>query len=242
MIYCNGCSFTEAYNLAGQGWPSALGQLLNQPVVNQAAGGGSNDRIYRTTIEYCNTQHPEYVVIGWTNLVRNELLHAKGTYVRLAPWTLLSEECELTDDLTHIHKFWGQEMCNEYINFRNLVHYILHLQDYFKSKQIKYKFFTAVGISYIQEFLEDSDIAFNLAKKSFHWEKYYSKIDVVSKDSYVKYYELKDLVRRIDLTNWIMPDSTMQRYLLDNNYKFDHTHHPTADGHQQWATIVKQQT
>jgi hypothetical protein len=241
MIYCNGCSFTEAYTLNGQNWPSALGQLLDQPVVNHAAGGGSNDRIYRTTIEYCNTQHPNYVVIGWTNLVRNELLHAKGTYIRLAPWTLLSEECELTDDLTHIHKFWGQEMCNEYINFRNLVHYILHLQDYFKSKKISYKFFTAVGTPYIQEFLKESDLAFDLAKKSFYWEYFNHNIDFIPKDSYTKYSELKDLVRRIDLTDWIMPDTTMQRYLQDSNYKFDHTHHPDVDAHRHWATILEKQ-
>lgn len=241
MIYCNVCSFTEGYNLVSltDSWPSVLGKQLTQTVINQAAGGSSNDRIYRTTVEYCNTHTPNMVVIGWTSIARNEWSHTKGTYLRLAPKTYLADDSELTDDIEPIHKFWIQHVCNEYINFRNLLHYVLHLQDYFKSKQISYKFFTALGQSYLHEFLQESDTAFELARQSFHWKKYRNDYEQDSKETHVKYQELKILIQKIDLNNWIMHTTTMNDYLKENNYAFDDTGHPDTSGHTAWATIVR---
>ena len=241
MIYCNGCSFTEGFNLdnSANSWPGILGQQLNQSVINQASGGGSNDRIYRTTIEYCNTHTPDYVIVGWTQILRNELSHAKGTYLKLAPNTHASDDSELADDLKPIHKFWIQNIRNEYINFRNLVHYVLHLQDYFKSKQISYKFFTALGLPYLQYFLQESAQAFELAQQSFHWKQYHIDAELEPKETHVKYQELVELVKKIDLNNWIMHNSTMYEYLKKNNYKFDQTQHPDVDGYAQWAKVIQ---
>jgi hypothetical protein len=242
MIYCNGCSFTEGFNLnnPANSWPAVLGQELNQSVINQASGGGSNDRIYRTTIEYCNTHVPDYVIIGWTTNTRNELSHTKGTYLRLAPKTHLADDSELPDNLESIHKFWLQHVYNEYINFRNMVHYILHLQDYFKSKKITYRFFTALGQLHLRSFLQESPKAFELAQQSFYWKQYRNDFDPEPKETHVKYQELKDLVKKIDLNNWIMHDTTMFDYLKNNNYQIDQTGHPGIDGHAQWATVIKE--
>lgn len=241
-VLANGCSFTEGYNLVDPqlAWPCQLGKILNQDVINLAVGGGSNDRIYRTTVEYCNTQTPEYVVIGWTGLPRNELSHSSGTYLRMAPYCKLADDCELLDDLTGIHQFWIRNLQNEYINFRNLLHYILHLQDYFKIKKICYKFFTALSPNYIYEFLCNSDYALDLAEKSFSWAKNTDKYKVPSKEDHVKYCDLKQLVDKIDLTNWVMHNTTMNNYLIDNHYKPDDTHHPTAPGHAHWAKTLSQ--
>jgi len=241
-ILANGCSFTEGHNLADPqlAWPYQLGKILNQDVVNLAIGGGSNDRIYRTTVEFCNTQTPEYVVIGWTGLPRNELSHISGTYLRMAPWCKLADDCELPDDLTSVHQFWIKNLLNEYINFKNLVHYVLHLQDYFKTKKIRYKFFTALSTNYIYEFLCDSDIAFELAQQSFSWKKYNKDYELDSKETHVKYHDLKQLIDKIDLNNWVMHNTTMNNYLIDNHYESDDTHHPTAPGHHHWAKTLSQ--
>lgn len=241
-ILANGCSFTEGYNLANPqlAWPHRLGKILNQEVVNLAIGGSSNDRIYRTTVEFCNTQTPKYVVVGWTVLSRNELSHHSGTYLRMASNCKLADDCELPDDLTGIHQFWIKNLLNEYINFKNLLHYILHLQDYFKTKQISYKFFTALPKNYIYEFLHDSDCAFNLAQQSFCWKKYNKDYELESKETHVKYHDLQRLINKIDLNNWIMHNTNMKDYLTDNNYALDDTHHPTTVGHDQWAKILSQ--
>jgi hypothetical protein len=240
-ILTNGCSFTQGYNLTDPqlSWPHQLGKILNQDVINLAIGGGSNDRIYRTTIEFCNTQMPEYVVVGWTVLSRNDLSHSSGTYLRMAPDCKLADDCELPDDLTSIHQFWIKNLLNEYINFKNLLHYILHLQDYFKTKRISYKFFTALPKNYIYDFLCDSDYAFYLAQQSFHWKKYRNDYDQESKETHVKYQDLKTLVQKIDLTNWIMHTTTMKEYLKEHNYTFDHTAHPDAISHAHWANLIK---
>jgi hypothetical protein len=241
MIYCNGCSFTEGYNLHNPqlAWPYQLGKVLNQDVISLAIGGGSNDRIYRTTVEFCNLQTPDYVIIGWTSLSRNELTHNSGTYLRLAPNCKLPDEHELSDNLDTVHQFWSRYLLNEYINFRNLLHHILHLQDYFKIKKIPYKFFTALPPNYLYEFLCDSDSAFELAQQGFCWKKYRDDYELDSKETHIKYHELKQLVNNIDLNNWIMHNTTMFEYLQTNNYQFDQTRHPGMRGHSHWAEIIQ---
>lgn len=241
MIFCNGCSFTEGYNLTNSqlAWPYQLGKALNQNVINLAVGGGSNDRIYRTTIEFCNTQTPDYVIIGWTTLPRNELIHTSGTYLRVAPNCKLPDDHTLPDELDTVHQFWSRNLLNEYINFRNLLHHILHLQDYFKIKKVPYKFFTALSPNYFYEFLRDSDTAFELAQQSFCWKKYRDDYDLDSKETHIKYHELKQLVNDIDLNNWIMYNTTMIEYLQSNNHQFDQTDHPDINGHAHWAKVIQ---
>ena len=241
MIYCNGCSFTEGYNPHNPqlAWPFQLGKILNRDIINSAIGGASNDRIYRTTIEFCNTQTPDYIIVGWTSLPRNELTHNSGTYLRIAPNCQLPDDHELPDNLDTVHQFWSRNLLNEYINFRNLLHHILHLQDYFKIKKIPYKFFTALPTNYLYEFLRDSDVAFKLAQQSFCWKKYRDDYELDSKETHTKYHELKQLVHRVDLNNWIMHDTTMLDNITNNNYRLDQSGHPDIAGHAHWANMIK---
>jgi len=61
ILLVNGCSFTWGGGLDKQGdqvretsvWSHHLGALMNaEKVVNLAAGCGSNQRIFRTTVDY----------------------------------------------------------------------------------------------------------------------------------------------------------------------------------------------
>jgi len=107
MLYVNGCSWTagleleheeelfnewaksqppytnktdlnlvEFYNMYN--WGAYLGAKLNMPVVNESIGGGSNQRMIRTTLNYINKltkeqQQELVVVLGWTSAERNEI-------------------------------------------------------------------------------------------------------------------------------------------------------------------------
>lgn len=95
MIYVNGCSLTYGMELGTSGyklhapqltssendyrqshsWPGLLGTYYCEDVVNHGASGGSNARIFNTTVEALEKMEvpPSLVVIGWTSLGRIEI-------------------------------------------------------------------------------------------------------------------------------------------------------------------------
>ena len=84
MLLVNGCSFTYGEELPGwttgdhfpQTWGGQLGKRLNTEVVNLSMGGASNDRIFRTTMEYLHNPVkglPTHMVIMWSDMFRREV-------------------------------------------------------------------------------------------------------------------------------------------------------------------------
>jgi len=74
-LYANGCSWTCD---GPKPWPSFLGEKLSVEVINDSKGGGSNDRIFRTTtnflVENQDILNELIVVIGFTWPTRLEYL------------------------------------------------------------------------------------------------------------------------------------------------------------------------
>ena len=83
MIYFNGCSFTNGYEIENKftdRFSSLVCQHFNTPEDNDAKVGGSNDRIWRTTVNHCLQNEYELVVIMWTGINRVEYLQT-GTNI-----------------------------------------------------------------------------------------------------------------------------------------------------------------
>jgi hypothetical protein len=244
MLLTNGCSFTEGYDLPllTDSWPFALGRLFDIEVENLAVGGGSNDRIYRTTIEYLNVNPvPDLVIIGWTSFFRSELSHSEGIYLRVLPHNCVTEPHRVEIDGEKMHRFWVENLYNEYINYRKWVNYVLHLQDYFDSKKIPYRFFTAIDDNLLDAFLKDSPKALELADKSWQWRDR-SRYNPCA-DIHTEYQELKAMIKRINLDHWIMKNEiNMEDYLSSLGYQKDKTGHFMSDGHQRWAESIADET
>ena len=243
ILLSNGCSFTEGYDLPSKesSWPYQLGSILNYNVVNLALGGSSNDRIYRTTVEYLNTHSdPDLAIIGWTIFNRAELSSANGLYLRLTNTDALADTTELTQDLSNVHKFWLTNLYNEYINYRNWLHNILHLQNYFAVKNINYRFFSAFSTNYIMDFITGSELALLLADQSFQWRD--RSRYAPCRDIHKEYQELATLVNQIDLSCWVMYNKhTMQSFLDTYNCARDATGHYLEDGHKHWAEQIQKE-
>lgn len=84
MIYVNGDSWTsgwpdeETYGHREFSWPHLLGQLLEQPVLNDARAASSNYRIYRRTFDYLLNQTPALAIVAWTSWIRVEFGNAES--------------------------------------------------------------------------------------------------------------------------------------------------------------------
>ena len=87
ILYVNGDSNSSGAELEdiSNAWPNYLSKKLSWTLVNHAASGCSNDRIYRTTTDYINslTNYDNlYIIIGWTSWEREEWL-VDGEYYQV---------------------------------------------------------------------------------------------------------------------------------------------------------------
>jgi hypothetical protein len=94
-LLANGCSFTDkTYNSQNDGfyhtqeektelgfpegdwpmWPEYVGEKLGLPVVNLGKSGGSNQRMYETTLAQVHKNKPAAIMNLWTGGGRNDLL------------------------------------------------------------------------------------------------------------------------------------------------------------------------
>lgn len=75
ILYVNGDSYSAETKIF-KSYSKVLSEKLDTPVINDAAIGSSNDRIFRTTLEYISSlKHNEkpFVVIGFSFVTREEV-------------------------------------------------------------------------------------------------------------------------------------------------------------------------
>lgn len=242
MILTNGCSFTEGYDLPYEQnpWPHHLSNDLNVDFKNIALGGNSNKKIFRSTLEeIVKGCDPSLVIIGWTMHNRTEITHSEGYYCRYTSTDLLPEMSDgfEPDDLDKIHKFWTVHNHNEFLNFREFVYSVLFLQEFFKNKKIKFKFFMALDDNYFFDFLNKTEKARKLCDLGWHWEKIDNQLPSDFENNF--YSDLIDAVKKIDISNWILPHTNMNSILCESGFPTDSTQHYYEDGHKYWANMIQ---
>jgi hypothetical protein len=144
MILINGDSWTggPTYENLEDTWPHQLSKKYNLPVTNLAWGGASNQRIFRTTIEYLYTceELPTHLIIGWSSKERFELPSTAGFYMRITPNNSCDKFIETNKEVPGIESvkenFYRYILNNNLIS-KSFVNNILMLQDLCKLKGIK---------------------------------------------------------------------------------------------------------
>jgi hypothetical protein len=226
MIVANGCSFTEGYYLDNteSAWPDQLGKLINHSVVNLSQGGGSNQRIFRTTIDYLTTNTPEYLIIGWTDISRFEFPIINGTYARITNTDVLFQEPLVSNpDQQQIHQFYYKNLFNPYLNTIDLLNYIITIQELCYAKNIKHLFFHAFTIPRFDSILKD-----------YHEYYRYEEHQLDDKLSVAKS-NLESKISKINqkfFWNW---NSTMMDWCKFQKFEFEPSGHPTEQGHLEFA-------
>ena len=132
ILYANGCSMTYGAELGGEivingmgvkelnpdfrkknAWPSILGKLLKvEKTFNDAIGGGGNDRMFRTTMEWTsnylrdNDGRDLFVAIGWSAPERTEY-RIDGKW-----WNILSQfsPTNVPQNIIDLQKFHTNEI------------------------------------------------------------------------------------------------------------------------------------
>ena len=222
-IVTNGCSFTQELHLDKEDrWSTKIGA-----VENLALGGGSNERIFYTTIEYLNAHKPDVLVIGWTDPDRFMLPNSNGSRVVVTPAHTFDENGG--GDCDEHSKFYYKHCHNEFVNFKNTLQYMIHLQEYCKAKQIKLLYFKSFF-----KIIDDTYLT-GLARNAFmsHENKDIERMGIQANTN-----DLKNLIAKLDTAIWIKE----LWYSMEGHCKDFPVHdliHPGIEGSNVWAEFVK---
>jgi hypothetical protein len=147
ILLANGCS-----HVAGSESPISfvepLSNKLGMRPVNLATPGGGNDRILRTTIDYCVANPVDFVVIGWTTHERVEVIfnddwHCFGLGRQVHKKGNLQDETNV-QKLQQLFDFMSLHCSTWYPHGveRTLI-YQLSLQSFLEARGIDYLFFNS---------------------------------------------------------------------------------------------------
>lgn len=138
IICVSGDSFTHEFLQKNEHkWSVKIGASDNI-----AMGGASNDRIFYSTIEYLNKKTPDILIVGWTVLGRGMLHRNNGSRVIITSHRAFDEQT--AENLEEFKKFYYANIQNDFASFRNVLNYMIFLQEYCKNKKIRLLYFRSV--------------------------------------------------------------------------------------------------
>lgn len=223
IICVNGDSFTQEFHLEPQHrWSNLIGATHNL-----ALGGGSNDRIFYTTIEYLNHNSPDILLIGWTGIMRSMLSNSNGSRIVVTLHHTFDEH--LGGDYSDYSKFYFKHCYNDFVNFKNTLEYMLHLQEYCKIKGIKLWYYRSV-----LEDINDSNLE-KIASTAFMNR---DNKNIETKGIEYNLNLLKSLIKKLNTTIWIKKFwYSIPEHCKD--FPTEKDGHPDVEGSAHWAELVK---
>jgi len=169
-LYVNGCSMSDGSCLIpysderikrlglnqtnwdigfDERWSKLLSDKLGLEEINEARHGGSNDRIVRITIEWCNNNQDKIndtlFVIGWTHYNRFEFWdNYLDRYVQVSNGEPTHNDRDDKRLRKIVEEYWKER--HNFIQQKNkYIRDIILLQSFFKSNNLFYLFLDAIG-------------------------------------------------------------------------------------------------
>ena len=248
-LFVNGCSFSaghgEVHDQQGKLLPPLDYVWSNQikdkfdSVTNYALAGGSNDRIFRTTMEYFSKDPTDTIaVIQWTAPIRfevyNELFRTwlgicNNATISIRPSmsnVIKDEDLSVNihmDDGLALEKFRSHKAYNKIANAsQQQLMFLKSLNDY------QIQFYKNVYV--LEQYLKSKNIPFIFTSMSFYNH-------VVDTQSFMSFDTIEtpptkleiDLKKIIDKSQWTEQPFTGY---MGTNYVSNQDHHPNEEGHR----------
>lgn len=228
IICVSGDSFTHEYLQKPEDrWSTHIGATHNI-----AMGGAGNDRIFNSTIKFLNETTPDTLIIGWSSTARGSLYHNSGSRVIVAPHRCFDEHTG--EDYDDIKKFYYSNLHNDFVNFENVLNYMIFIQEYCKSKGIKLLYFRSVMHEQIdqQSLMKISESAFMSRDNP----------EITKQGIKHNSNKLTKLINKLDKDIWIKEFWYSMKEHIDDNYPGQMkgpSHALPIKAVKDWGEIVK---
>jgi len=229
IICVSGDSFTQEYLQKPEDrWSTHIGATHNI-----AMGGAGNDRIFNSTLKFLNETTPDTLIIGWSSTARGSLYHTSGSRVVVAPHRCFDEQTG--EDYDDIKKFYYSNLHNDFVNFVNVLNYMIFIQEYCKSKGIELLYFRSVMTEQIdqQSLMKISESAFMSRDNP----------EITKQGVKHNSNELTKLINKLDKDIWIKEFWYSMKEHIDNNFpvqnKIGFAHALPIEAVKDWGQLVK---
>jgi hypothetical protein len=143
LLQTFGCSFTYGEELpdpSTQAWPVLVSEKLGYKIQNYGKGGVGNNYLIKKAMTKTTEHNPDLVIVAWTSCSRQEFTDEWGTYDIAPGWFRRFEKykkhrLELAKYLTAYY--------DEQYQYRQWLRSVILLQDFFKLRNINYRFVSA---------------------------------------------------------------------------------------------------
>jgi len=222
-LYTIGDSWTygdELVNPKKDSWPSVLSKDLGCELINEAAPASSNDWMFRKTIEWVCTQNDvsdTLIIVGWSEPNRREenyqfLIYGKTLWRKLMKY------------------FFN----NELAHYKSIC-YMVALQEFLKSRNIKYLFFQP----WYDIFGSENKLQESRDKKT-KWLSH--EKDEYQAQCYQDELTIGNIIKKLDKKNIIGP--SIKNYRQEyNSYEISNRegkNHPTKEEHKIMSKFIKE--
>ena len=217
-LYTIGDSWTygdELDNPTEESWPTLLAQELNCELINKGTSGGPNNWMFRKTIEWVSCQEnldDTILIVGWSEPNRRE---EKYNFIIL-----------MHEKIKHFYN-------NELAHYQSIC-YMVALQEFLKSKNIKYLFF--------QPWYDIFGCEKELSRSRKEKKKWLVKDDF-HKECYSDSLEIGKIIKNIDGKYLIGPN--VLKYIEEYNIRtimpgYGTGRHPNKKEHKIMSKFIKE--
>jgi len=229
IICVSGDSFTQEYLQKPEDrWSTHIGATHNI-----AMGGAGNDRIFNSTLKFLNEMTPDTLIIGWSTTARGSLYHSSGSRVIVAPHRCFNESTG--EDYDDIKKFYYSNLHNDFVNFVNVLNYMIFIQEYCKSKGIKLRYFRSVMTEQI-----DQQSLIKISQSAFMNR---DNPEIIKQGINHNSNKLTKLINKLDKDIWIKEFWYSMRDHIEKNFpgqiKAGYTHALPVEAVKDWGELVK---
>lgn len=146
ILLANGCSHV-AGSESNISFAEPLAEMMGMTAVNLATPGGGNDRILRTTIDYCVANPVDFVLIGWTTHERVEVVF-NDNFECFGLGRIVPNKPDMSsDDVKKLQQLFDfmTHYCSTFFphGVERTLTYQIALQSFLESRNINYLFFNA---------------------------------------------------------------------------------------------------
>ena len=146
VLYTIGDSWTFGSDLDSpetECYPYLLSKKLDCDLINDGMPGASNDWMFRRCIDWLSSRdrfHDIIVIVGWSNPNRREenFGFVWGGHIS---WWDEWEWSQINDKNREKSKFISKYLHDEVLSYKKTLTYMITLQEFLKSKNIKYLFY-----------------------------------------------------------------------------------------------------
>lgn len=229
IICVSGDSFTQEYLQKPEDrWSTHIGATHNI-----AMGGAGNDRIFNSTLKFLNEMTPDTLIIGWSTTARGSLYHSSGSRVIVAPHRCFNESTG--EDYDDIKKFYYSNLHNDFVNFVNVLNYMIFIQEYCKSKGIKLLYFRSGMTEQI-----DQQSLIKISQSAFMNR---DNPEIIKQGINHNSNKLTKLINKLDKDIWIKEFWYSMRDHIEKNFpgqiKAGYTHALPVEAVKDWGELVK---